>query len=380
METSNEELIREWRKIDPLLEDLEGFERFCEIRVAGGAYPLNEEDIFLTVETVRREWSLDRFPSGAVNCIEYSMLHDCIPRENADKYWERNDKAAVAVIKVVADWLGHDPKVDWKPKDGLGMPLHLNDCSGHLEWIKETFGLSLTKRDFEDAWKLFEHKEWFDESGYYIRGWLAVAEALGIGQAARKALETTPYPHADNPQVKEENLCEHMKVCPIHYYREYLKVMSIDIPDDVFNYDLFQSNLSYYVHDITKEVFKQGEKEKILEKINSPRLGFKVKWKIRKMIKDYMRFPRCRVPGCGAISYHPFENQLEEFPLCWNHQQIIYKVWRTKIRTKELRKTSKKAHVWEEWEYSIPPRDVETELRIKLINGDELFDGVTFEE
>jgi len=293
---SNEQLIDEWKKHDPLLLDLNGFQQFCEIRVAGGAYPLNEEDIFLTVETIRREWSLNRFPSGAANCFEYSILHDCIPQENADTYWERNNKAAITVIKVVADWRGHDPEVDWKPKDGLGIPFHLNDCSRHLEWIKETFGLSLTKQDFEDAWKLFEHKEWFDESGYYIRGWLAVAEALGIGEAAKKALETTPYPHADNPQVKEENLCEQMKICPIYHYREYLKVMPIDIPDDVFNYDLFQSNCSYYVRNVTEEMFKQGEKEKILEKINSPTLSFKVKWKIRKMITDYKDLG-CRLSG-----------------------------------------------------------------------------------
>jgi len=283
METSNEELIREWRKIDPLLEDVQGFKRFCDIRVAGGAYPLNEEDLFLTVEPPRVKYTPRTW------CGEYGI--DCIPRENADAYWQRNYKSAKAVRDLVADFYGNENSkkfdneylADYSPQN---WPLHINDGARHLEWIKGTFRLSLTQKDFKDAWKLFEHKEWFDESGYYIRGWLAVAEALGIGEAARKALETTPYPHADSPQ--EEHLCENIKVCPIYHYREYLKVMPIeDIPDDVFNYDLFQSNCSYYVRNVTVQMFKQDEKEKILEKINSPTVRFKVKWKIRKMIMDY---------------------------------------------------------------------------------------------
>ena len=368
MELSNEELIEEWKKHDPLLEDLEGFQRFCDIKVAGGDYPLNQEDLFLTVKPPRREWQDN--PSGGC-----AFVHDCVPRETSDDYWKRNNEAAKAVMNSVADWLGHDPKVDWKPKDDLGIPLHLNDSSRHHGWVKDVFGVSLTRKDYEEAWMLFEHKSWFDDRGYYIRGWLAVAEALGMGEAARKVLETTPYPHADSPQVKPEDLCSHMETCPIYQYREYLKVTPIEIPEDLLTYHLFQSNCIYYTHTVTEKMFKEGEKDKILEEVNSPRLSFKVKWKIRNMIRRYMQLPRCRVLGCNAISYHVFRDEVDEVPLCWEHQQLIYQVWRTKMKPKGLRKSSKKkGQLFEEWEHSIPPKDVERELRIRLVEGDPIFD------
>ena len=348
METSNEELIKEWRKIDPFLEDLDGFESFCEIRVTDGAYPLNEEDVFLTVEPIRREWSLDRFPRGPINCIQYNM-RNCIPRESTDDYWERNDKAAGALRELVASYTG---------KDTLRLPLHLSES--RLHWIKETFGITLTRQDYEDAWKLFQHKEWFDESGYYIRGWLAVAETLGIGREARKLLETTSYPHKDSPQVKEEGLCEHMKICPIYHYREWLRVMPIEIPDDVFNYNLFQSNCCYYIRRIEEEWFKQGRKEDVLGVINDPSLSFKVKWKMRKMVRDYVKFPRCK--SCGEISYHP--HRFPSLELCWRCQKLVYKAYRTKVNPLA-------------GEYQFPPKDMEKDLRERLIEGDPIFDDIT---
>ena len=344
---SNQQLIDEWRKHDPFLLDLDEFERFCEIRLSGTLYPLDPEDIFLTVEPIRREWSLDRFPGGPINCIEYN-LRDCIPRESADDYWERNDKASWAVRELVASYTG---------KDALRLPLHLNESA--LQLIKDTFGITLTKQDYEEAWKLFEHKEWFDESGYYVRGWLAVAEALGIGRASAKLLETTPYPHRDKPQVKEEGLCEHMKICPIYHYREWLRVMPIDIPDDVFNYNLFQSNCRYYIRKIEDEWFKQGRKEEVLKVVNDPNLSFKVKWKIRKMIRDYLKFPRCK--NCGEISYHPGRFQVE---LCWRCQQLVDKAYRTRVNPLA-------------GDYGFLPEHVEQELRQKLVEGDPIFDGVT---
>lgn len=48
--------LNEWKKQDPLVQDLEGFQLFCDVKALGGGYPLNpEEAIFLSIGAPRRK-------------------------------------------------------------------------------------------------------------------------------------------------------------------------------------------------------------------------------------------------------------------------------------------------------------------------------------
>lgn len=155
-----------------------------------------------------------------------------------------------------------------------------------------------------------------------------------------------------------------MDICPVYHYREWLRLTPIEIPDLVFRYRTFQSNVSYYIHDVTEAMFKEGKKKEITEKINKPNRDFKVKWKIRKMIHDYMQKPLCK--KCGEIAYDR-KGEWEGLELCWPHQLLIIKTYETKINPLKT-----------EGQYGIPEQ-IERSLRQKLIEGDPLFDDVTIE-
>lgn len=347
--------MAEWKKHDPLLRNLEGFQTFCEIKVQGGDYPLVPEDIFLSVEPARHEWAMDKRIMERV-CGQNIYSKTCTPKEGHEDYWERNNTACQVVQEVIAGHLGVDT---------IGWITHLNDSKRHRNWIKETFGVKLTKEDYEQAWLLFEHKEWFRNDGYFIEGWLAVAEALGLGQMARHVLKDTSFPHSNKVNIKPEDLCAQMDICPIYRYRFWLEVTSIIIPELLFRYRTFQSNISYYIHDITMEMFKEGKKKQIEKRINDSNVDFRLKWRIRQMIRDYLLKPRCK--KCGEIAYDR-EGEWEGLELCWHHILIMQKGYTTKINPL----TGPDALTI--------PHGIVAELRRKLIEGDALFDDITINE
>lgn len=143
--------------------------------------------------------------------VQDLITHETI-KEPADEYWKRNEQASLTVRQVIAEHVGAKCE-DWIK--------YLNDGGRHLEWIKTTFGLTLTQEDFKRAWQRFNHKSWFDRNGYYIKGWLAVAEALQLGEEARHKLGEGNYPHADRygGQIR----CMRGSDCPICANRKYLE-------------------------------------------------------------------------------------------------------------------------------------------------------------
>ena len=154
---------------------------------------------------------------------------------------ERNKKASKVVRRVIAEHLNRNYKEAEEWKD------YLYYSGSNFKWIEETFKVTLTQEDYEKTWKLFKHQEWFRNNGYYIRGWLAVAEALGIGEKARKILEETSYPHAD----KYEGVikCPRPEDCPICKNREYLESLGElkpEVTDNKITDEALAMNFNYY--------------------------------------------------------------------------------------------------------------------------------------
>ena len=357
-QTQPSSLIEEWQKRDPFLLDLESFQQFCDVRNAGGLYPLNVEDIFYTIEPIRRE------VHGCAN----EMRGNCMPQETNEAYWERN-RIAAETIKAVIALVAKKSSDDW--------PEHLG--TRHLDWVEAEFGVAITEDDFKDAWELWERKYWFSgENGYYVQGWLALADALNIGAKARELLEMTPFPHADSPKVDNDSICHKVNVCPIYQFREWLKTTHIeDIPDLVFRYTTFRSNVTYHIHDLEGK----DSKQKYLERINDPSIDFRVKWNILRMIKDYQTLPPCK--KCGELSYTSWkidsslhEKEMEEWEgleLCWNCQLKVQKAYETKVMP--LKFQNKEGR-----HFGLLPPNAERELRRKLIEGDKMFDDITTDE
>lgn len=343
------QLIEEWSRKDPFLLDLEGFQQFCDIRLAGSLYPLHEEDIFRSVEPIREEWR---------ECARELTpnIGTCQPQESADDYWNRNSASADAVKAVIALYTK-------KPEDKW--PEYL--ARHHLKWVETEFGFALTEEDFEKAWELWEHPYWFSNDGYYVKGWLAVADGLGIGAKAREILEKTPFPHADHPKSRD-TICSKLSVCPIYQYREYLNTVQIDVPDLVWRHTLFQSNLDYRLH-----VDRKATKQEALQIINRSETDFKIKWLILRMVKDYQTLPKCQ--ACGELSYSSwkigcdnFERDLERLKgleLCYTCCRKVDKAYETKMMPLK---------------FGSMPETVEIELRKKLIEGDEMFADITVDE
>jgi len=353
--TENDLLVQEWRKTDPFLLDLEGFQTFCDLKVAGNNYPTHYEDIFWTVEPIKAPFL------GCAQILIGTAVGTCTPQESADDYWKRNNIAAETVRTVVAL---HSKKRDEK------WLLHLNDSERHLRWIENEFGFALSEKDFDNAWLLWEHKYWFpNNDGYYVKGWMAIADALGIGGTARDVLEQTPFPHADTPDTKHETICSKRNVCPIYQYRQWLKVTEIaDIPEKVWRHTTFRSNLNYYLHDIG------NQKHEALERINGPHTDFITKWLVHNMIREYSGLPLCQ--KCGELSYWHWRTgcdsdvaerkKYEGLELCYNCIGIIEKTYVTKINP------LKPEDAW-----TVIPEQEERDMRRRLIEGDVIFDDVS---
>lgn len=352
--TDNNELIEEWMKIDPFLMDLEGFQKFCDIKVEGNNYPMDYEDIFWTVEPIKAP-----FPGCSRELIG-TAVGTCTPQESAADYWKRNNIAAETIRTVVA--------LHTKKRDE-NWPLHLNDNERHLRWIEDEFGFALSEEDFNDAWKLWEHKHWFpNNDGYYVKGWMAVADALGIGSTARGVLEQTPFPHADTPDIKNEKLCSKISICPIYQYRQWLKVTEItDIPEKVFRHTTFRGNLNYYLNICPDN--NEMQKHVALERINST--DFRTKWFVHNLIREYSSLPLCQ--KCGELSYWHWRTgcdsnlaerkKYEGLELCYNCIGIVETTYVTKINPLKT----------EYAPWTIPEQE-EKELRRRLIEGDVIFD------
>ena len=357
-EMTENDLIEEWKKADPFLLDLEGFQKFCDIRITGNKYPLDYEDVFWTIEPIKAP-----FPGCSRELIG-TAVGTCTPHESSDDYWKRNNIAAATLRAVVAL---HTKKND------ENWPLHLNDSERHLKWIEDEFGFAVEEKDFDEAWSLWEHTYWFSEDGYYVKGWMAVADALGIGSIARSVLEKTPFPHADSPDTIHEKICSKRDICPIYQYREWLKTTEIkDIPDKVFRHPTFRGNLNYYLN--ISPVDNDVKKHETLERINSPRLDFRTKWHVHNQIREYSQLPLCK--KCGELSYWHWrlgcDSDLEErekytgLELCYNCIGIIEKTYTTRINPLKTENAT----------WSIPEGE-EKELRRRLIEGDVIFDGVS---
>lgn len=353
----SESLIQEWMRIDPFILDLQGFQKFCDIRYAGHKYPLNYEEIFQTVETIRAPFL------GCARDLIGTAVGTCTPQESAEDYWKRNNIAAETIRAVVA--------LKTKKREDSWL-LHLNDSEKHLKWIESEFGFALSEKDFDDSWALWEHKCWFQgDNGYYVKGWMAVADGLGIGGQARDVLEKTPFPHADTPNIDGEKLCEKMNVCPIYQFREWLRITSIDIPGKVFRHPTFRSNLDYHLHLAPPGgVLRRHE---AIEGVNSERVDFRVKWNVHKWIREYLSFPQCK--KCGEISYWSWRTgcdidleerkRFEGLELCYNCIRIVEKTYTTKINPLKTENVT--------WAI---PQEEERELRRRFIEGDVIFDGV----
>ena len=353
----NEALIQEWRRVDPLLLNLEGFQTFCDIRFTGNKYPLDEDDIFWTLEPIRMPFQ---------NCLRESIgqvIGTCTPQEGADDYWSRNNIVAETIRAIVA--------LHTKKRED-GWPLHLNTSQRHLKFIEEEFGFALSEEDFDDAWALWEHQYWFPgHDGYYVKGWMAVADALGIGNNARDVLEKTPFPHADSPRSTEK-LCNKMSVCPIYQFREWLKMHQIEIPEKVFRHTTFRGNVNYYLN--TCPTNTPTPLADVHDRINGKDIDFRAKWHILRMIRDFSQLPLCK--KCGELSYWSWKQgcdfdikQKETFlglELCYDCIHRMETAYTTKINPLKTENA-----MW------TIPEDQEVVLRRRFIEGDPIFDDAT---
>ena len=268
-------LIEEWKQKDPFLLDLTGFQQFCDIRAAGNRFPIYPDDLFRSVEPIKKEWH---------DCLRHSIgqaVGTCEPQESADDYWKRSSIASQTVKAVIALCTS---------KAGDDWPDYLT--SRHLEWIESEFGFALAEEDFDKAWELWEHPYWFSaNNGYYIKGWLAVADGLGIGAKAREILEITPFPHADHPKSRD-SICKKRDVCPIYQYREYLKTIKIDIPDEIWKHHKFRSNLNYFLNicPVDNEITKEEALQRINKNEDGWFNGWYVKWSVLRMMKEKEKY------------------------------------------------------------------------------------------
>lgn len=202
-----EEALKEWKKRDPYLEDLDGFERFLQEK--------QNKEVSNEAWKKREPYCVKKLRELVVKGVLTKEFRD-IEKEPLQS-WEDFHAMAERFIIIVR---GHE-----YGEYGLGN--HLGFSIGFLERIKKIVGVDLTLKFAHELWvEKIEHPEWFADwqtaigaigysgDAYHLALWLALCTQLGVEAEALDVLNNLPEElrHKGIPEYATRNVeAQHWK-------------------------------------------------------------------------------------------------------------------------------------------------------------------------